>query len=113
MHTSAESKQEQKDKGQNDGSNAASPDAILDALSTEILKIKEKPYSTVEKKLADAAIRYGEILNGQFGGTWMWLERANNIVVSELGGKRVMTFPLKLIIRESVQSFRMHQPVLK
>ena len=98
MRSSVEMKQEQKEKGELEGRNSLAPDAIVDALSTELLELKEQPYPSIEKPLADLAVRYGEMLVEQFGGNWFWFEKTNSIVVSEIGGTRVMTFPLKLMI---------------
>lgn len=62
MRRSVEAKQDPKDKEEIDDRNFALPGVIVDALSMELLEMKEKPYPSIEKNLADFALRYGEML---------------------------------------------------
>lgn len=75
-----------------------SPAIIIENLSKVVNELKSHEFAHIEHDLANCAIEYGRMLIENFGGQWVWRERTNSIVVSDLGGKQVMSFPLKLMI---------------
>ena len=67
-------------------------------LTEQVEQEKGKEFREIEKQLANIAAVYGDSLIREFGGRWEWIEDSNIILINNIGNRKIMSWPLKLML---------------